>query len=531
MCLDSIFVRGNRLVRREFCDKHNGSGSRIKVGLIFLAVLAILYAWELLPDFLFPRAIKSKESSPSSSSLNIKGHDRRGLPLQLTSHHVKSLDKINRELEQMSLNQVLAWAHAAMPNANDKDKKRKEGQGQLVHVTSFGASGMVILHALDQMDLTPPVPVITIDTLHLFPETYDFIQRLQEETTNFRHPVNVSTWKPKAHSTSRQDFDVVHGNDFYKTNYEQYSYLTKIEPTARALEQHRAKVWITGRRRSQGGERSKLRILEVDEMTTHDNAKGPTSTDLRFKLNPLAYWTYAQVWDYIRKHKVPYNPLHDKGYKSIGDTMTTQPVDAKAEERSGRFVDLRQKEGEKSECGMHSIRAKALAAQKVLAVQAEMGPTGKSSLSQEEEVDDNPFNDGDEKKKKKKKKGETDELPCTGCLELNPRTLTELIDIGTTDVLLEFHSPLCGHCRNFAPKYEKVALQLLEHASIDVARFDMTYQSIPQKAKDLGITVPSTPAVFLLTRLPELKVKRYKGLQQTPSAIIEWLKKNLDYIG
>ena len=224
----------------------------------------------------------------------------------------------------------------------------------------------------------------------------------------------LKVYRPKGYNNKVQ-FDKDYGSDLYETNADMYSYLSKVEPTVRALQDHQVKIWITGRRQSQGGERSKISILELDYQvtttttttTTTDTASSSSSSssrqqEWRYKLNPLAYWSYDDVWDYIRKYKVPYNPLHDQGYKSIGDTMTTQPVDGSDDERSGRFVGM-----DRSECGIHSIGKKI---QKMLQDQQEQ------------------HNVSDAKKKKKKKKLprlERPTLSCTGCLELNFQMLLD----------------------------------------------------------------------------------------------------------
>jgi len=520
--MSSLFVRVNRFCRRE-CGKNgsiNGNQQgrvayRLKYGMVFLIMLAVFYFWELLPEMLQtklpepPMKFRNKKDKTMSIPEEDDILSSSGLPSRLTDSHSspESLEKTNQQLSQLTLDQVLKWAHTAFHSG------RRE---QLVHVTSFGPSGMVILHQLDALGLTPSVPIISIDTLHLFPETYDFIKSLKQtprdaDSYRFETPLQIQTYSPKAHSKTRSEFDSAYGENLYKTDYERYSYLTKVEPTVRALEQQHARAWITGRRRSQGGERANLQILEIDEMADTSTITSGKNKVVRYKLNPLALWTYDQVWDYIRKHHVPYNPLHDKGYKSVGDTMTTIAVEKTADERSGRFVGM-----DKTECGMHSIQAKALAAQKAAQVKSESVKTTGSSSSQ----------DG---LKKKKKHDGPEPLPCTGCLELDPTTLMDLIDSGTTDVLMEFHSPFCGHCRNFAPTYEKVAQALLDHASIDVARYDITYQKIPKKAEELGIKVTSTPTLFFVQRLPEFSVEKFKGTR-TAEGIVDWIKSKTDYL-
>lgn len=128
----------------------------------------------------------------------------------------------------------------------------------------------------------------------------------------------------------------MHGKDLWMNDTSYYDALVKIEPTFRALADLDVKVWITGRRRSQGDQRSDLQVLEVQR-------------DGRIKINPLAHWSYSRTLEYARAHGVYYNPLFDRGYKSVGDVMTTHPVEAHAPERSGRWAGQL-----KSECGMHN---------------------------------------------------------------------------------------------------------------------------------------------------------------------------------
>ncbi|KAL7571829.1 hypothetical protein ACA910_002910 [Epithemia clementina (nom. ined.)] len=408
---------------------------------------------------------------------------------------------------------------------------------------------MVLLHKLHQLGYAHTVPIITIDTLHLFPETYEFIEKFKangktegggvQDSQEQRHapPLHdeedkggaqpftlplLKVYRPKGQS-SKAEFDKVYGADLYKTNPEKYAYLSKVEPTLRALQEHDARIWITGRRRSQGGERGSLAILEVDDSAGEDHDAG--SKVQRFKLNPLAFWTYDDVWKYIHEHKVPYNPLHDQGYKSIGDTMTTQPVDGVAEERSGRFVGMG-----RTECGIHSTRAKiqkmlaeaAAASQKTNNVSssgANSGFFGRLFGSKQESDGSSGSDESDSSVA-----DSTAPLPCSGCLELVPKSLVDVLQKGTTDLLIEFHSPLCGHCRQFAPTYEEVALELMPDTNIEVARFDITYNDVPKEAQDLGLVVELTPTLFFIQRLPEFKVIQYNGSTRRASAILEWVK-------
>jgi phosphoadenosine phosphosulfate reductase len=227
------------------------------------------------------------------------------------------LKKLNAELKDPD--QILRWA--ANQFSNDS----------LVQFTSFGPSGLVILDKMYRMGILEKIPVVTIDTLHLFPETYDLVAQIQG---NYSKSLKLHIYAPKGHSQC-QEFDAEYGADLWTTDPDKYGQLTKVEPMERALKDLKVSALITGRRRSQGGDRIDLQALEMDD-------------DGRLKINPLAYWSYDDVWNYIRQEQVPYAALHDKGYKSIGDVMTSRPVPPTAPERSGRFVGL-----SKTECGMH----------------------------------------------------------------------------------------------------------------------------------------------------------------------------------
>jgi len=127
----------------------------------------------------------------------------------------------------------------------------------LAQVTSFGPSGLVILHKLDYLGLLPKIRVLTINTLHLFPETYKLI-----DNKVLQYPkMNLKVIRPEC-CTEKEEFDRKHGEDLWKSDPEQYSFLSKVEPMLRGLEENNVKAWITDRRRSQGGQRDDLQFLE-----------------------------------------------------------------------------------------------------------------------------------------------------------------------------------------------------------------------------------------------------------------------------
>ncbi|KAJ2828353.1 3'-phosphoadenylsulfate reductase, partial [Coemansia furcata] len=146
------------------------------------------------------------------------------------------------------------------------------------------------------------------------------------------------------------EFIARHGDNLWKRDDVVYDYSVKVEPARRAYEKLGARAVITGRRRSQKGDRATMPIVEIE------------STGL-VKINPLAMWSFQQVWTYLRANEVPYNALLDQGYKSVGDYHSTRPVKEGEDERAGRWAGE-----EKTECGLHkdyfAMRAEFLARNK-----------------------------------------------------------------------------------------------------------------------------------------------------------------------
>ena len=152
------------------------------------------------------------------------------------------------------------------------------------------------------------VDLIFLDTLHHFQETHDLVNNIRS-----RYPdVNLHIFKPDGIETAGE-FAKIHGENLWKTNDTLYDYLAKVEPAQRAYNELGVKATLTGRRRSQGGQRGDLDIVEVDDAGL-------------IKVNPLANWSFPEVKAYVTKHNVPYNVLLDRGYKSVGDWHSTRFV-------------------------------------------------------------------------------------------------------------------------------------------------------------------------------------------------------------
>ena len=218
---------------------------------------------------------------------------------------------------------ILQWCITTLPS--------------LFQTTSFGLTGLVIRDMLSKMMIPRPqmVDIIFFDTLHHFPETLALLDevRLRYSLANFH------IYKPER-VDSVEDFARKHGDKLWETNGDLYDWIAKVEPAQRAYRELQVNAVITGRRRSQGGRRGDLPVIEVDDAGL-------------IKINPLASWTFSQVREYIKANNVPYNKLLDRGYKSIGDWHSTKPVSETEDERSGRWQGQ-----QKTECGIHNPRSK-----------------------------------------------------------------------------------------------------------------------------------------------------------------------------
>lgn len=206
----------------------------------------------------------------------------------------------------------------------------------LYQTTAFGLTGLVTVDMLSKLEgpLKHDIDLIFLDTLYHFDETYALVDRVRS-----RYGTPVHVYKPAGCETA-DDFTRKHGDKLWDTNDELYDFVAKVEPADRAYAQLNVKAVLTGRRRSQGAQRGALDIVEVDEAGL-------------IKINPLANWSFAQVKAYVDANNVPYNELLDRGYKSVGDWHSTQPVAAGEDERAGRW-----KGKAKTECGIHNPKSR-----------------------------------------------------------------------------------------------------------------------------------------------------------------------------
>ncbi|TGJ79009.1 hypothetical protein E0Z10_g9752 [Xylaria hypoxylon] len=260
----------------------------------------------------------------SASSSFSAASSTSSLPqITLTKPHLRYL---NQQMEHMTPIERIRFSMQLFPN--------------LHQTTAFGLTGLVTIDMLSRLAAQDPalprVDAVFLDTLYHFRETHALVARVQE-----RYPaVKLHIYKPAGVATV-SEFEAQYGPRLYDTAAELYDWVAKVEPQQRAYAELNVAAVFTGRRRSQGGERDKIPILEIDD------ERGIV------KINPLLDWSFAQVKAYITEHDVPYNALLDQGYKSVGDWHSTSPVAAGEDERAGRW-----KGQQKTECGIHNKKSR-----------------------------------------------------------------------------------------------------------------------------------------------------------------------------
>ena len=206
----------------------------------------------------------------------------------------------------------------------------KEFDKNIALSTSMGLEDQVLTHMVHAIN--PKIKVFTLDTGRLFPETYDLIDR-----TSRKYKTNIQVFFPEQEEV--ESMVAEKGiNLFYDSieNRKQCCGIRKLKPLARALNGFEA--WITGLRRDQSVTRNTVKMIELDELNG------------LCKINPLINWTEQEVWDYIHKHNIPYNPLHKKGFASIGCQPCTRAIMEGEDIRAGRWW---WENPDTKECGLH----------------------------------------------------------------------------------------------------------------------------------------------------------------------------------
>jgi phosphoadenosine phosphosulfate reductase len=217
-------------------------------------------------------------------------------------------------LETLPSREILSWAYQHVGE-------------QVAISTAFGPSGVVLMHLAAQV--CPGAKVFFIDTGFHFKETMEMVDRVSS-----RIDVNIEVIEPEI-SLKKQA--LVYGDALHVVDPDKCCTLRKVEPTRKMMSQ--LDGWITALRRDQGPSRANTPVLE------HLDVQGRMVS----KINPLVRWTKEEIWRHIFAHDLPYNPLKDQGYASVGCAPCTQPATDPNDERSGRWSGR-----QKTECGLHT---------------------------------------------------------------------------------------------------------------------------------------------------------------------------------
>jgi phosphoadenosine phosphosulfate reductase len=221
----------------------------------------------------------------------------------------------NHELAAATPQDVLRWAVERF-------------HPKLLMATAFGAEGCCLLHMLAEIE--PTVTVINLDTGYQFPETLAVRERIRE-----KYGIAVEYIRPEL---TVAEYEAEHGGPLYPHRPDQCCHDRKVLPLRAAMTRIAPLAWVSAIRKDQ---------------TDHRAVAGVVQWDAKFqlvKVNPLLNWTKKDVWGFVIRHRVPYNPLHDQGYPSVGCWPCTRPVAAGEDDRAGRWAGK-----VKKECGLHVV--------------------------------------------------------------------------------------------------------------------------------------------------------------------------------
>ncbi|TXE14408.1 phosphoadenylyl-sulfate reductase [Algoriphagus aquimarinus] len=229
----------------------------------------------------------------------------------------KNMHELEAQLEQLSAQEGLALIVDLFP-------------GKVTFSTSLGQEDQVITQLIASGNI--PVKIFSLDTGRLFPETLDLLSR-----TEAKYKQNIKVYYPTTDSVEKLVSEIGI-NGFYDSveNRKSCCFVRKVEPLRRALAGN--EIWITGLRAEQSANRSDMKRIEWDE------------ANQIIKYNPLLDWTFDRMIAYIAEKNIPYNPLHDQGFISIGCAPCTRAIMEGEDARAGRWW----WEDSKKECGLHA---------------------------------------------------------------------------------------------------------------------------------------------------------------------------------
>jgi len=239
-------------------------------------------------------------------------------PALLTAADVRRLD---RDFANAPTAEVLSWAW------------RRFGTRAAIG-TSFQSAGLVMIHLARQAGLN--FPVFTLDTGLLFPETVELKKRLEDF-----FGIEIKPLQPDLSVAQQAE---AHGPELWKRDPDLCCTMRKVLPLRDQLTD--LDCWLTGLRRQQSVTRAAIGVVELYHF---DDTSGKEIV----KLNPVANWSRDDLWKYIQQHRIPYNPLHDQGYRSIGCIPCTRRAAGDPDERAGRWSGFK-----KAECGIHTFMSR-----------------------------------------------------------------------------------------------------------------------------------------------------------------------------
>ncbi len=253
----------------------------------------------------------SQRAVPHEVAGPLESEDGR---LEPTPELLSELSAESARLETASPQEVLRWAV-------DRFGRR------FTMATAFGPEGMVLIHML--AGLAPETPIFNLDTGYQFPETLELRERVAR-----RYGIEVEMKRPEL---TVAQYEALHGGPLYRTDPDRCCHDRKVRVLRDAIRGMQA--WASAIRRDQSPDRARVPIVGWDGKFA------------LVKVSPLANWTKKDVWDLIVKHDIPYNPLHDQGYPSIGCQPCTRSVLCGEDERAGRWSGFA-----KTECGLHCAK-------------------------------------------------------------------------------------------------------------------------------------------------------------------------------
>jgi phosphoadenosine phosphosulfate reductase len=233
--------------------------------------------------------------------------------LEPTPELLTELRAKSQELETAGPEDILRWAVGRFAP-------------KFTMATAFGPEGLTIIHMLAQ--IAPATPIFNLDTGYQFPETLELRERIRA-----RYGITVEMKRPEL---TVEQYEAMHGGPVYRSRPDQCCFdrkLRVLQEVARGMH-----AWASGIRRDQSPDRAKASIVGWDKKFA------------LVKVSPLANWTKQDIWKMIVDHDIPYNPLHDQGYTSIGCWPCTRAVMFGEDERAGRWSGFA-----KTECGLHTL--------------------------------------------------------------------------------------------------------------------------------------------------------------------------------